>query len=148
MTELASGGGSIAYSSYLGGNADERGYGIAVDANYSARIVGSTASSNFPTSAAFQSSNNGGTDAFIANVGDAPLVLSPASASVPPKGSQGFAASGGSGGYVYAFQTNASGGSINSMTGAYIAGPSGSVSDVVPTASIHHVRRPYMITDA
>jgi len=44
----------------------------------------------------------------------------------------GFTATGGSGsGYSWSFGTNNSGGSINTSTGAYTAGPTGSVTDTV-----------------
>jgi MYXO-CTERM domain-containing protein len=59
-------------------------------------------------------------------------VLTPASASTTPKGSQAFTCSGGSdAGYVYTVSPNPSGGSINSSSGAYVAGATGSVSDTV-----------------
>ncbi|HTT72098.1 MAG TPA: hypothetical protein VMG32_12820, partial [Anaeromyxobacteraceae bacterium] len=54
------------------------------------------------------------------------------SASVPPKGSATFTASGGIGtGFTWSLATNASGGSIDASTGAYTAGATGSVADVV-----------------
>lgn len=59
------------------------------------------------------------------------LVVAPASAIVPPGGSLVFGASGGSGlGYTWSLLTNASQGFITA-TGAYSAGPTASVSDVV-----------------
>lgn len=64
--------------------------------------------------------------------GGGPLAIAPVSASVAPKGSVPFAASGGSNaGFAFAFATNASGGTINATTGAYVAGPTGGVTDVV-----------------
>jgi len=51
---------------------------------------------------------------------------------VAPGGSTTFTASGGSGtGYSWSLSTNASGGSINAGTGAYTAGATPSVTDVV-----------------
>jgi uncharacterized protein (TIGR03382 family) len=51
---------------------------------------------------------------------------------VPPRGSQGFSASGGSGtGWAWSLSASPSGGSINPSTGAYTAGTTGSVTDVV-----------------
>ncbi len=61
----------------------------------------------------------------------APLALSPTSLSCAPGGTQTFTATGGSTPYTYSLPTNNSGGSINSTTGAYICGSTGSVSDVV-----------------
>jgi uncharacterized protein (TIGR03382 family) len=58
--------------------------------------------------------------------------ISPAAPSPPPKGTLSFTASGGSGtGFTWSLTTNSSGGSINASTGAYTAGPTGSVADTV-----------------
>ena len=71
-------------------------------------------------------------DTFVTKFSTQPLALGPASASLPPKGSQTFVASGGSGaGFTFDLQTNGSGGSVNPNTGAYTAGPNGSTVDVV-----------------
>lgn len=51
VTKLAPGGDSLVYSTYLGGKGADRGLGIAVDANGNAYVTGSTASSDFPTTA-------------------------------------------------------------------------------------------------
>lgn len=58
--------------------------------------------------------------------------ISPASASAAPGGSVSFAASGGSGaGFAWSMASNPSGATINSSSGAYTAGSTGSVTDVV-----------------
>jgi hypothetical protein len=58
--------------------------------------------------------------------------VSPSTPTVPPLGTQTFVASGGSGtGFVYTLSVNNSGGSINSSSGLYTAGSSGSVVDTV-----------------
>ena len=60
------------------------------------------------------------------------LAVAPASSSLAPRAAQTFAASGGSGaGYAWSLPTNASGGTIHPATGAYQAGPAGSVTDQV-----------------
>jgi hypothetical protein len=60
------------------------------------------------------------------------LAVSPPSAAVAPRGARSFTASGGSGtGYTWSLQANASGGTIAAATGAYAAGPTGNVTDVV-----------------
>jgi OOP family OmpA-OmpF porin len=58
--------------------------------------------------------------------------LSPPSRSVAPMGHQTFTASGGSGtGFVYSLATNASGGSIDGASGAYVAGSTPNRSDLI-----------------
>ncbi|HEY7726334.1 MAG TPA: hypothetical protein VH880_13435, partial [Anaeromyxobacteraceae bacterium] len=59
------------------------------------------------------------------------LAISPPAATVPPKGTQAFTASGASGALTWSLLANASGGSINASTGAYTAGATGGVVDVV-----------------
>ena len=62
--------GSLAYSTYLGGSGTDKGTGIGVDSSGDAWVVGSTQSTNFPTTAnAFQSTFGGNTDAFISEFG-------------------------------------------------------------------------------
>lgn len=65
VTKLNSAGTAILYSTYLGGNGGDHGYAIAVNGAGNAYVTGNTTSTNFPTLGAFQSSNAGGTDAFI-----------------------------------------------------------------------------------
>ena len=59
------------YCTYLGGNFDDTGFGIAVDSSNNAYITGSTTSTDwvFPT-AGFQTLYGGGGDAFIAKIGN------------------------------------------------------------------------------
>src|SRR5262249_4479641 len=57
--------GALAYSTYLGGVAAESGLGIAVDSSGNAYITG-RANTGFPTtSGAYDTSHNGGDDAFV-----------------------------------------------------------------------------------
>ncbi len=58
------------------------------------------------------------------------LAITPSTAAVAPRESQSFTAAGGTG-YVWSFATNASGGTIDAATGAYTAGATGGVTDVV-----------------
>jgi beta-propeller repeat-containing protein len=68
VTKLNASGSALAYSTYLGGAADDAGRGIAVDGMGSAYVTGQTESSNFPTSTgAFDTNFNrsGNADAFV-----------------------------------------------------------------------------------
>ena len=57
---------TLAYSTYLGGAGDDTGIAIAVDTSGNAYITGITASVNFPTLHAYQTTYGGGsTDAFV-----------------------------------------------------------------------------------
>ncbi len=57
----------ISYSTYLGGSLFDRGHAITVN-NHHAIVAGYTESSNFPVVNAYDSTYNGGSDCFIANV--------------------------------------------------------------------------------
>lgn len=74
MNPAKSGPDSLIYSTYIGGNGDDTGLGLALsfinasraDSVCNAYITGKTGSSNFPiTSNAFQQKNKGGRDAFV-----------------------------------------------------------------------------------
>ena len=49
VTKFSPDGGSLVYSTYLGGNGSDRAYAIAVDSGGSAYVTGLTSSPNFPT---------------------------------------------------------------------------------------------------
>jgi Bacterial Ig-like domain (group 1)/Beta-propeller repeat len=74
------GGAPLVYSTYLGGSGDDRGQGIALDSANDAHVVGRTSSSNFPTTpGAYDTSYNGGDDAFVTKLnpaGSSPLLYS------------------------------------------------------------------------
>jgi hypothetical protein len=70
VTKLNASGSGLAYSTFLGGGPSDDGAGIAVDATGAAHVVGSTASSSFPTTpGAYDTTFNGsggvGGDAFV-----------------------------------------------------------------------------------
>ncbi len=56
------------YSGYLGGKDDDYGYGIAVDANDNAYVVGQTLSTNFPSFNGALTHRNGTNDAFLTQI--------------------------------------------------------------------------------
>src|SRR5204863_362434 len=65
VVKMGAAGNELLYSTYLGGNLDDRGNGVAIDAAGNAFVTGTTASINFPTVNALQGANGGETDAFV-----------------------------------------------------------------------------------
>jgi len=65
VAKLNQQGSALVYSTYLGGSGVDLGNGIAVDANGSVYITGSTTSINFPTKNPLQPTIGGAEDAFI-----------------------------------------------------------------------------------
>ena len=69
VTKISTDGTSQVYSTFLGGNGEDAGRGIAVDKNGCAYISGWTKSSNFPTtSGAYDESYNGSQDGFATKI--------------------------------------------------------------------------------
>ena len=75
VTKFAPNGSAIVYSTYLGGGIDDRGEGIAVDADGNVYVTGTTNSLDFPTNAPFQSELGGFRDAFISKLNPAGKTL-------------------------------------------------------------------------
>ena len=61
-------GRNVLYSVILGGGSDDEAYSIALDPAGNAYLSGGTASADFPTLNAYQSTNKGGWDAFVAKL--------------------------------------------------------------------------------
>ncbi len=68
VTNISSLGVTLNYSTYLGGGATDRGWGIAVDGAGDAYLTGSTFSTTFPTVSALQSVYAGLGDGFVARL--------------------------------------------------------------------------------
>jgi hypothetical protein len=69
VTKLNAAGSALVYSTYLGGSDYDWGRGIAADASGNAYVIGSTQSSNFPTTAgAFQTILSGEGNAFVSKL--------------------------------------------------------------------------------
>ena len=60
--------GTLAYSTYLGGSGMDVANAIAVDSSGAAYVAGYTYSTDLPVANAFQSSNAGDCDAFLARI--------------------------------------------------------------------------------
>ena len=59
---------SLVDSTYLGGSNNDSGNGIAVDSSGNVYVIGTTASTDFPTASPLQATNHGGSDAFVAKL--------------------------------------------------------------------------------
>src|SRR5579859_2319828 len=66
VAKLNPAGNALIYSTYLGGASTDAGYAIAADAAGNAYVAGGTYSFNFPTASAYQSTNHGQQNAFVA----------------------------------------------------------------------------------
>ena len=72
VTKLNPAGSKLRYSTFLGGNAFEQGFGIALDSQGNAYVSGFTCSTDFPTTAgAFDTSLNGNCDPFVTKLNPA-----------------------------------------------------------------------------
>lgn len=63
------------YSTYLGGNYDDGGYGIAVDSSNNAYLAGQTTSYDFPTVSPLQAANPSSLSAFVTKINAAGSAL-------------------------------------------------------------------------
>ncbi len=76
ITKLNAAGTALVYSTYLGGSYIDYGYGIAVDSSGNAYVTGTTASTDFPTTAGvYQTTFGGSWDVFVAKLNAAGTVL-------------------------------------------------------------------------
>ncbi len=66
VSEVTAAGGSLAFSTYLGGSGDDAAFGIAVAPDDSVDVAGLTSSTNFPTVNPLQAANAGLSNAFVA----------------------------------------------------------------------------------
>jgi hypothetical protein len=78
VTKLNPAGTALVYSTYLGGNVDDAGKGISVDAAGNAYVTGQTNSTTFPMATPTQSTLKGGYDAFVSefNAAGSQLIFS------------------------------------------------------------------------
>jgi hypothetical protein len=76
VAKLNPAGTALEYSTFLGGGADDNGWGIAVDDSGNAYVNGQTSSADFPaTAGAFQTTYHGVMDAFLARLNPSGNIL-------------------------------------------------------------------------
>lgn len=69
FARLNANGSALTYSTYLGGNNTDWGFGVSTDFNGNAYLTGLTASDNFPvTTGVVQSTSGGASDCFVAKI--------------------------------------------------------------------------------
>ena len=72
VTEINAGGSAFLFSTYFGGSADDRAFGLALGSGGSVYIAGSSQSTDFPTTVGVvQGTNQGQSDAFVAKLNPA-----------------------------------------------------------------------------
>src|SRR6185295_4845862 len=77
VAEVNAAGTALVYAGYIGGSGDEVANGVAVDSAGNAYVVGNTASTEatFPVTGGPDLISNGGTDAVVTKVGQAPTAV-------------------------------------------------------------------------
>jgi hypothetical protein len=68
VSQFASDGSALLFSTFLGGSAHDDGFGIAVDPQEQIYVTGHTYSSDFPVVNAFQTQNRGWQDVFVTKI--------------------------------------------------------------------------------
>ncbi len=75
VAAIAADGGFIVHSTFLGGNATDAAWDIALDGSGNAYITGETWSSDFPTLNAYDNSLSSAPDAFVARFAAEPVAV-------------------------------------------------------------------------
>jgi hypothetical protein len=138
VTKLNPIGSGLVYSTYLGGNDDDDGFGIAVDSSGSAYVTGFTASTNFPTTpGAFQTTDPSSINlhAFVTKfnpVGSAPLVYSTYLGGNGSDSGQGVAVDSVGNAYVTGYTTSTNFPTVNAIQPALGGGSDAFVTKVNP----------------
>ncbi len=124
ITLSASGGSGTGYTFAILGNASGGTIGLLTGVY----VAGSIASSTDLVTVTDSLGNSGTVNISVGGG----VAVSPSSLTTPPRGSQAFTATGGSGaGYVFTLTSHPSGGTVDAATGAYTAGAIGSATDVL-----------------
>ena len=112
VTKLNAAGSALLYSTYLGGNSNDDGLGIALDTAGSAYATGMTSSANFPTTTgAFQATYGGMTDAYVLKLAEP--VIPPAQTAGKVTGGGSISLTGGIGTFGFNVKRDAAGAPID-----------------------------------
>lgn len=108
LTKLNAAGSGFVYSTYLGGNGLEAGFGVAVDGSNNALLTGLVYSSDFPTRNALQTTLGGAVDAFATkfNASGSALVYSTYLGGSFDEGGYGIGVDSGGNAYVSGFSAS------------------------------------------
>jgi cysteine-rich repeat protein len=143
VAKLSSSGGSLVYSTYLGGGTggaggDDIGRGIAVDASGSATVVGETESTDFPTANPMQGLNAGAWDGFVARfspAGDA-LIYSTYLGGSDADASKGVVVDGSGSAHVTGYSSSPDFPTVNALQGTLAGGSDAVVTKLSPQGSL------------
>jgi hypothetical protein len=141
VTKLSSSGNNLIFSTYLGGEYDDYGFGITVDGSDNAYVTGDTWSLEFPTLNAYQSTFQGadefyGGDAFVTKLSSSGsgLIYSTYLGGVGGDGGAGIAVDGNDNAYVTGMTTSSNFPTLNAYQGMF----QGGYSDVFVTKISHN----------
>ncbi|MBV9924029.1 MAG: SBBP repeat-containing protein [Acidobacteria bacterium] len=126
VKKINAAGTAVVYSTYLGGRDDDEARRIAVDSDGNAYVKGVTVSDNFPTANAFDSTYNGGGDAFVSK-------LNPSGSALVYSTYLGGGGNDGAPDHLLGDFDFASGIAVDSAGNAYVTGTTGSTD--FPTAN-------------
>jgi hypothetical protein len=136
VTKLSASGTSLAYSTYLGGNGFDYGNGIAVGADGSAYVTGSTGSTNFPTVAPLMTSLDFN-DAFVTKLSPSGTSLAYSTYLGSTSSDSGYAIALGGDGSAYVAGSTSSAGfpTVGPLQGSYAGGGDAFVAKLAPSGS-------------
>jgi hypothetical protein len=139
ISRLTTNGSGLVYSTYLGGSSEDEGLDIAVDSNGAAYVTGSTASTDFPTTAgALATSKSGGNrDGFLTKLNATGTGLAYSTYLNGTDNGYGISVDGAGGAYVTGDSSSTE---LPVTTGSFDTTPNGNIDGFVekldPTGSI------------
>ncbi|OFV96568.1 MAG: hypothetical protein A3H28_15980 [Acidobacteria bacterium RIFCSPLOWO2_02_FULL_61_28] len=138
VSRLNANGSALTFSTYLGGDRTDRGFGIALDAPGNIYITGRTNSANFPTASPFQANNGGLFDAFAAKLNPvgSSLMYATYYGGTQDDYGYGIAADGTGGAYLTGFTESNNFPTINPIQSIFGGGTCGVTPDTFPCPDV------------